>query len=180
MDDIEFHKVFFNPSLVHNRTTLNQCVKGIADSQSMKPGPRFPESLAGRMFLHRDTNLKKGRRDEVGLDLVSLNIQRGRDHGLPGYTEYRDLCGLPSVSSFSDLSDVMTSDQISDLSQVYDNVLDIDLYVGGLMEAPQQGSILGPTFSCLFADQFLKLKIGDRFFYSNDGSASGFTTGKFP
>ena len=37
------------------------------------------------------------------MDLVSLNLQRGRDHGIPGYNKYREVCQLTRANQFIDL-----------------------------------------------------------------------------
>ena len=39
----------------------------------------------------------------TGMDLVALNTQRGRDHGLPGYIQYREICSVGKVQSWDDL-----------------------------------------------------------------------------
>ena len=36
-------------------------------------------------------------------DLASLNIQRGRDHGLPSYVNYAELCGSEPITDYSSL-----------------------------------------------------------------------------
>ncbi|CAH2103015.1 unnamed protein product [Euphydryas editha] len=109
-----------------------------------------------------------------GLDLVSLNIQRGRDHGLPPYPAWRQHCGFDRPTSFDDLKTVFDNSSLSRISKIYKNVDDIDLYTGALAENPN-GRLLSPTLTCLIADQFLRLKIGDRFWYETSDETVGFT-----
>lgn len=44
------------------------------------------------------------------MDIVSLDIQRGRDHGIPSYTQYRKYCGLKEIQSVEDLADIMVKE----------------------------------------------------------------------
>jgi len=104
----------------------------------------------------------------TGADLIARNIQRGRDHGLPAYNEYRRYCGLRPACDWSQKPEEIPADAWSNLMEVYDRAADVDLYVGGILEAPSPpSSALGPTFTCLIAKQFYNLKFGDRFFYSH-------------
>ena len=48
--------------------------------------------------------------NHTGLDLVSFNIQRGRDHGLPGYAEYRSICQVGRSKTFDDLQNNIRPD----------------------------------------------------------------------
>lgn len=101
-----------------------------------------------------------------GLDLVSLNIQRGRDHGLPSYTQVRNGLSLSAINDFADISsdpDVQTR-----LAAAYEDEVDlIDLWVGGLAEDRVPGALVGPTFRAILIDQFTRLRDGDRFWYEN-------------
>ena len=77
------------------------------------------------------------------MDLVALNIQRGRDHGLPGYNAFRELCGLGRVNSFQLLADLIPAKLVERLRLLYSHVDDIDLFVGGISEISEVESLLG-------------------------------------
>ena len=54
-----------------------------------------------------DVTLRLFDEAEPTMDLVAINIQRGREHGLPEYIKYRKACGTAGggrIRSFSDLS----------------------------------------------------------------------------
>lgn len=46
----------------------------------------------------------------TGGDLVAITIQRGREHGIPGYNQFREICGLAKVQTFEELKNEMLSE----------------------------------------------------------------------
>src|SRR5262249_40926190 len=100
-----------------------------------------------------------------GFDLASLNIQRGRDHGLADYNTTRAAYGLPKVTSFAQI----TSNPVlqAELKQLYGNVNNIDLWVGGLAEDHVAGGSVRPLFPRIIANQFERTRDGDRLWFEN-------------
>lgn len=154
-----FDKPFMNP------ITVDHILRGMLTEEVLAWDPNFSNGIREHLF-------------EDELDLMALNIQRARDHGIPGYTKYRSLCGNSiKTRNFESLArdGIVSAASARKLKEVYDNVDDIDLFVGGTFESGHQHdpkSILGPTFSCIVGDQFRRLKEGDRFWYENGSDKS--------
>ena len=79
----------------------------------------------------------------------------------------RESCGFQPVQTFKELNNTIDMHIVEMLQGVYHNVVDIDLFIGGLAERPLSGAAVGPTFGCLLGQQFQILKKGDRFWYEN-------------
>lgn len=146
---------FFNPELVA-RDNIDVYLRGGALHVAREVDTRIVDEL--RNFLFTEDA------DSPHMDLVSLNIQRGRDIGLPTYNQAREAYGLTIKSDFSEIS----SDTFvwKTLRDVYDGNIDaVDAFVGGLAEDHVGGSQLGELFHAAIQDQFVRSRDGDRFFY---------------
>lgn len=166
----ELHNILFNPFNLYNSGYLDSTLEGAMQTNVEKSNRFFNKEVTEHLFENdistAEVNLKN-KKKSCGLDLVSLNIQRGRDHGLPGYIHWRKVCNLQPVDSFEQLNEFIDKESIIVLSKLYKTVEDIDLYSGALSEYPIEGGILGPTATCIISDQFRRLKVSDRYWYEN-------------
>ncbi|GFR06906.1 chorion peroxidase [Trichonephila clavata] len=123
--------------------------------------------------------LYRVRGDPAGLDLASINIQRGRDHGLPTYTQMVNFCSdnVYNIRKFKDLVDknIMSYKNVQLLQNNYRSVNDIDLWTGILSETPNENAVIGPTATCVVGLQFNRLKFGDRFYFEHGNEEPSFS-----
>ncbi|XP_023933908.2 peroxidase isoform X1 [Bicyclus anynana] len=152
---------YFKPELLAEKKGLENILRGMVNQKSQKLDFNYDDDLHHHWL--------------GGLDVMAVDIQRGRDHGLPGYAHYRALCGLPLPTTFAQLADVMPQDVIDKLSELYEHPSDIDLVVGVMAEYHLEGSLLGPTASCLLKEQLWRTRNGDRYFYTHSGESGSFS-----
>ena len=77
-------ELFFNPDQIKGQPEMiDQLTEGMTKQSGHKWDKKFVGDITNHLFETKATQGKGG------LDLVALNIQRGRDHGLPGYNFYR-------------------------------------------------------------------------------------------
>ncbi|CAF0930096.1 unnamed protein product [Brachionus calyciflorus] len=140
---------------------IQSILSGTINDRCWKFGS-FGFELQNRLFGKTENNIFSA------VDLLATNIQRGRDHGLQPYVKYVKHCHGIDVTTFDDLKTLILSPNIASLQSVYENVADIDLYAGGLMEKRTSNFTLAPaTFACIVMKQMTDLKNGDRFYYEN-------------
>ncbi|KAJ8919142.1 hypothetical protein NQ315_012127 [Exocentrus adspersus] len=147
-------EIMFYPSRMRMRTFLDEALTTLTTEPIQDVDESLTEALTNYMF--RGGN-------PYGVDLAAFNIQRGRDHGLRAYNDYRELVGMSRYTSFEHFGPNIGNK----LSSLYKTVDDVDLWVGGLLEEKAAGSILGQTFKNIIAEQFSRLKKGDRYFFEN-------------
>ncbi len=155
--NLSLRDAFFNPSRITDEGGIDPVLRGLAAQQMEEIDEKMIDDVRNFLF---------GPPGSGGLDLGALNIQRGRDHGLPDYNTTRVAYGLAPVNSFSDITS--NHELAEKLEDTYGDVNNIDLWVGALAEDHVPGSSLGQLLQVAMIDQFVRLRDGDRFYFEND------------
>jgi peroxidase len=154
-EEVELADAFFNPDLLREEGA-DSILKYLASTTTQEVDLLIVDGLRNFLF---------GLPGQGGFDLASLNIQRGRDHGLADYNSVREAYGLERATSFDEISSDPEVQQ--KLEALYGSVDNIDLWVGTLAEDHLPGSSVGQLSQTIIADQFARLRDGDRLWFEN-------------
>ena len=154
MGELDLNEIFFNSDSLLKLGT-DPVIRGILQTPPRNVDEFITKRVTDHLFAKDSMT--------AGMDLASLNVNRGRDHGIAPYIIFKEwaktVCGLES-----EFRDSMTQ---FEFEEVYGNLYTVDLFPGGLAEKPLPGGVVGAVFACIFAETFTALRDGDRFFYKN-------------
>ncbi|MCB0215685.1 MAG: hypothetical protein KDH92_03540, partial [Chloroflexi bacterium] len=159
--DLPLREAFFRPDRLISEGGIEPILRGLGVQPTQAIDPYVVDDVRSFLF---------GAPGSGGLDLVALNIQRGRDHGLPGYNQARIDYGLAPVTRFEQVSSQPGIQRR--LAEAYGSVDRMDAWVGGLAEDHMPGAMAGELFGRAMAEQFTRLRDGDRFWYQNSFSGA--------
>ena len=144
---------FFAPQRIIDEGGIDPLLRGLAKQVSQRGDIFVVDAVRNFLFGEPDD----------GFDLAALNIQRGRDHGLRSYNDTRIAYDLEPRASIADVSSDLETQDL--LSSIYDDVDEIDVWIGGLAEDRLPGAQVGELNYTIIKEQFELLRDGDRFWY---------------
>jgi hypothetical protein len=134
----------------------------ILRGMSVNPTQRLDAKLTNelRNFLFAPPTI-------VSNDLLAVNIERARDHGLGSYNNVRMDLGLEPAKTFADITNDPDEQEL--LAEAYQGDVNlVDSYVGTLAEDYVGGGFVGEMAHLVIVDQFTRMRDGDRFWYQID------------
>lgn len=116
-------KLFQNPMIQSSANNSSSSYPFLGDGSTndtqQSTDARPVSVIAATTTSTKSTDNRPSTRRTVGLDLVSLNIQRGRDHGLPAYTEWRQYCGLTPADTWDEMSHAVDMESLKSMRAIY-------------------------------------------------------------
>lgn len=152
--NLRLRDAFFAPYRITDEGGIEPLLRGLANQACEEIDVYLVDDVRNFLF---------GEPGSGGFDLATLNIQRGRDHGLPSYNETLAGFGLQPARTFADITS--NSEIQSHLASAYSSVYDVDVWVGALAEDHIPGTMVGELLFVAIKEQFEALRDGDRFWY---------------
>ncbi|ELV09794.1 Dual oxidase 2 [Tupaia chinensis] len=144
-----------NPNL-NSAEAVNQLLLGMASQIS---------ELEDRIVVEDLRDYWPGPGKFSRTDYVASSIQRGRDMGLPSYTQALLALGLEIPKNWSNLNPSVDPQVLQATAALYNQDLSrLELLPGGLLESHGDP---GPLFSTIVLEQFVRLRDGDRYWFEN-------------
>jgi len=156
--NLALRDAFFRPDRIVDEGGIEPLLRGLASQACSEIDHQVVDDVRNFLF---------GPPGAGGFDLAALNIQRGRDHGLPTYNAVRSIFGLEHRATFAEVSP--DPNVQAALSSVYADADDLDLWVGTLAEEPFRGHV-GELAWHVIRAQFRRLRDGDRYWYQAMGN----------
>lgn len=154
---LKLRDAFFNPDAFVENGGVDPLFRGMGAQVQQELDAKIVDDVRNFLF---------GPPGAGGLDLAAININRGRERGLPDFNTYRAALGLTPYNAFREICD--DPEVVEVLQSNYSNVNDIDAWVGMLAESHMEGAIFGETVMAFMYKQFAAIRDGDRFYYEND------------
>ena len=109
---------------------------GVANQKAPACDLQVSDAIRNSLF----TEVEKGKRPG---DLAARNIQRGRDHGIPGYDKLRQACGMAKIEDGGQAPKEISAENWRKLMKTYNNDFSqMDGFTAGLAEtAPADGMV---------------------------------------
>ncbi|XP_067865983.1 eosinophil peroxidase-like [Heterodontus francisci] len=160
---LDLHQTFFTPWRLIREGGVDPLMRGLLGrpAKLQTQDKMMPDELREKLFKLTA---------HLALDLGSLNMQRSRDHGIPGYNAWRKFCGLSQPKNVIQLAAVLNNLELAKkLLNLYGTPDNIEVWVGGISEPFVEGGKVGPLLACLIGQQFKNLRNGDRLWWENAG-----------
>lgn len=155
--NLNLQEAFFNIFSFIEAGDIDPFFKGMAAQVQQNMDPKLINDVRNFLF---------GRPGDGGLDLASININRGRERGLADFNTVRATIGLSRYDFFQQINS--NAGVFTRLLSLYGDINEIDPWVGMLAEKPMPGALFGETIMEMMKLQFTNLRDGDRFFYLID------------
>lgn len=149
---------FDNAPLVVQSAGIDPILRGLAAKRCQESDAFFVDDIHHFLFTLPGAG---------GRDLVSLNLQRARDFGIPDYNTLRESYGLRRVTRFAEITS--NRELAAKLESLYGTVNNVDPFIAAVSEDHYGNGSVGELVRAGLLDQLLRIRDGDRFWFENPG-----------